>query len=437
MLYAGAGKADITPQDTQFLFGYPHVERYSTGIHDPLESCALCLRSGERTVLFSANDIIFIPKDSAARIRGKVSAQTGIPEGSILVSATHTHSGPITVDYLSSEADPVVPKVDPGFLSFMEARIVAACLQAVAGLQPAKAGLAVAEATGVGTNRRDPSGPRDPHVPVMLVRSASDSAPIACMLVYSMHPTVLHEDSKLVSADFPGATRKYLNRILGEECVVLYHTGPEGNQSPRHVTKGNTFAEAKRLGELLGAAVEAVIPAISYHSDPALAWSRTLIELPQRVFPQLDAAEEKLSRARARFAKLQSGGITSQEVRTAECDLFGAEETVTLAKASRDGRVGEACRSCLPAEVQLLEVGPWRFVGWPGEVFVEYGLAVKERRPGTFIINLANGELQGYIVTAEAAHEGGYEASNAFFGPESGDLLVRATLGLLDRWRGA
>jgi neutral ceramidase len=163
MLYAGAGTADISPRDRQFLFGYPHVERYSTGIHDPLQSAALCLKSKERALLISSNDIIFIPRESAARVRREVSAETGIPEDGILLCATHTHSGPITVDFLGGEADPVVPKADRSYLAFMEERIVQACLRAVDRLQPAQAGLAVADATGIGTNRRDPAGPRDPR----------------------------------------------------------------------------------------------------------------------------------------------------------------------------------------------------------------------------------------------------------------------------------
>ena len=68
-----------------------------------------------------------------------------------------------------------------------------------------------------------------------------------------MHPTVLHEDSTLVSGDFPAMTRQYLQEhVLGADCPVLYHTGPSGNQSPRHVTRANTFDEAERLGGLLG-----------------------------------------------------------------------------------------------------------------------------------------------------------------------------------------
>ena len=86
----------------------------------------------------------------------------------------------------------------------------------------------------------------------------------------------------------------------------------------------------------------------------------------------------------------------------------------------------------MPAEIQILTVGPWNFVGWPGELFVEYALAIRTRRPNAFAISLANGELQGYIVTPEAAAEGGYEAGNALFAPESGTALVGRTLEMLE-----
>jgi hypothetical protein len=70
-------------------------------------------------------------------------------------------------------------------------------------------------------------------------------------------------------------------------------------------------------------------------------------------------------------------------------------------------------------------------VFWPGEFFVEYALEVKARSPHTFVITMANGELQGYIVTPEAAARGTYEATNALFHPDSGRRIVEATLSLL------
>lgn len=354
-----------------------------------------------------------------------------------MITATHTHSGPKTADHISNEHDPAVPKVDQAYLQLFEDGIVAAAVEARRRARPARVGLAIADGTGVGSNRRDPSGRADCQVPVLMVKAASAAANaaenIACMVICSMHPTVLHEDSKLVSADFPGMTRQYLQReLLGWACPVLYHTGPEGNQSPRHVAKANTFPEARRLGRVLGGAVAKVIPQIQYTPVAKLASAQRFIDLPRRELPMVFEARQELARAAEKLEHLRRTNAPRQEIRTAEVDWFGAEETLTLAQAAEEGRLEAYYQMCLPAEVQVLKIAPWSFVGWPGEMFVEFSLAIKEKAPDTHVIALANGELQGYIVTEEAALEGGYEASNAIFGPTSGGLLVATTLELLE-----
>ena len=360
------------------------------------------------------------------------------------------------------EPGPVVPKVDPAYLQLFEDGIVAAATEARRRARPAQVGLAVADAAGIGTNRRDPSGPSDCQVPVLMVRAIAASgeagsttdAPagevragekIACMVVCSMHPTVLHEDSTLVSGDFPAMARQYLQReLLGQDCPVLYHTGPEGNQSPRHVTQSNTFAEARRLGELLGQAAAKAISQIRYTAAVELQTAQRFIHLPKRDLPPVSEARQKLEEAREELEHLRRSGAPRQEIRTAEVDWFGAEETLTLAQVAQRGKLDAYYQICQPAEVQVFRisyeraggtapptVGAWSFVAWPGEMFVEFALAVKERAPDTYVIALANGELQGYLVTEEAAAEGGYEASNAIFGPASGGLLVTTSLELL------
>jgi len=431
-LVAGAAAVEITPKDSQFLFGYPHVERYSTGVHDPLMSSSLYVSDGATQAMFIANDIIFIPKQMAENLRQRIELKTSIPAANIMVTGTHTHSGPITVDYLSNEEDPIVPKADPAYLALMEDAIVESALKAHSRAEEAQIGLCMADGTGTGTNRRDPAGPSDPEVPVLLARSADGERNIALMLVCSMHPTVLHEDSTLVSGDFPGMARLYLqDNLLGANCPVLHHTGPAGNQSPRHVTRANTFEEAARLGAVLGTSVTAAVPGAVFPADITISCRRAFVDLPRRSFLPVSEAQERLDAVQKRLKELRDGGAPRQEVRTAECDLFGAEETLTLSKAAADDRLEETYATSLPAEVQAVRVGPWTFVGWAGEVFVDYALAVKEKLDNTFVVSCANGELQGYIVTPGAAAEGGYEASNALFAPESGAVLVETTLELL------
>jgi neutral ceramidase len=113
------------------------------------------------------------------------------------------------------------------------------------------------------------------------------------------------------------------------------------------------------------------------------------VELPRRMLSTTVQAEAALVVATARLAELRRDGASAQEVRRAEVDRFGADETVTLARAAADGRLEAAADGCMPAEIQMIRVGPWTFVGWPGEIVVEHALALKARAPDTFVISLS------------------------------------------------
>lgn len=429
---AGVATTDITPQSSQFLFGYPYVRRFSTGVHDPLLSSALYVSDGETRAIFVANDIVCVSKTSTARIRERVSALTSVPSSNIMITATHTHSGPKTLDLAATEDDPTDPPVAEEYVRFMEEMIASAAAEAVRKAGPAEVGLGTADGSGVGTNRRDPKGPADPEVPVLMVRSLPNRENLACMVVYSMHPTVLHEDSTLVSADFPGMTRQYLQReILGPDCPVLYHTGPAGNQSPRYSTTANTFAEAERLGYKLGEAIAKAIPCIHYATPVSVTCRQESVELPPRSFPSVKQARAELKSAKERLRHLRATGTARPVVRTAEVDWFGAELSLTLAQAHADQRLAQTIEACKQAEIQMIKIGPWAFVGWQGEIFVEYALEVKAKARNTYLISLANGELQGYIVTEKAATDGAYEAASAVLAPASGKVFVKRTLEML------
>lgn len=430
-LFAGAAAVDITPASSLHLFGYPHVARNSTGVHDPLFSSALYLKSGSEQQLFIGNDVIFVPKDLAGRARNRLAATTGIPASAICLSATHTHSGPDTVAYVSNAADHTVPPPDANFLQQLEDGIVAAGEAAVKSAAAAAIAFAIADGSCTGGNRRDPGGPSIPEVPVWLVREADSERLIGVMLIVSMHPTVLHEDSTLYSGDFPGLARKRL-QTAWQGLPVIYHTGACGNQSPRHVVKANTFAEAERLGYTLADNVLEAMATPKFSAELTLGHGATSDKLPLRVFPGEAEAAAAVDTATARFEKLKQTRPGSPETRTAETDLFGAQETLTLAQAVRRGLVDAAAAKCMPAEVQCFRLGDRRIAAFPGEVFVEFVLDLQAEFPRLHTITMANGELQGYLVTEEALAEGGYEASNALFkSPDGANILMDLAAELL------
>jgi len=437
-LLAGTGSKDISPRKPMFLCGFPHVDRISTGIHDQLWASALCLRNGSQAVLLVAVDNLFVNPPVALRWRKAVGRATGIQETGVFISTSHTHSGPHTADVLEWGPSPVVPPVDPEYLQLMQDGIVAASVDAARGLRPAELAWTSARIDGVGGNRHDPvHGARDPEVGTLVVRERKSRRLLAISVTYCMHPTVLHEDSKLVSSDFPHYTRVHLREHLGESLTVLYHTGPAGNQSPRHDVRSQTFAEAERLGRLLGAAIlRAVrtVPDTAFSASPVLAGMIKSVHLPLRVLPDVTTAKRLVSAYRRVFAQLKKQNAPRADVRTAECDVFGAEETLFLAECDASGLFRKVMADYDPMDVQVVRIGEACLAGFPGELFVEYDLMTKWLAPRrVFCVNLVNGEVQGYIVTEAALREGRYETNNRAFAPSAGGILVDAAIRLIAR----
>jgi len=434
ILQAACAIRDISPRKPMFLLGYPHVQRISTGIHDPLSATALCLRAGDDGLIMIAVDILFIDPFTAGELREAIATHTGIPSHAILISCTHTHSAPTTIDMLSFQADPVVPPPDPEYMRQFKQGILDAAVEAAERLENAELAFAAASVAGVGGNRLSPNGTCDPQAGLMMIRRRDDKTPIGLSLTYAMHPTVLHEDSTLVSADFPGFARQYLNARLGDGMAVLYHTGPAGDQSPRNHVRAQTFIEAQRLGEILGQTVLVAIQALKdtdYHHTLPLKSLVTQVDLPRRRLPPVAEAEANLRRCQEIFERLQVEEAGHGPIRTAECAVFGAEEAVSLSRCQDSGKLDHVLGRYLPAEIQALRIGEHCYVGLPGEVFVEYSLDIKRRAPcRTTVISLANGELQGYVVTPEAAAQGTYEANNSLFDPRAGQVLADAAIRL-------
>jgi hypothetical protein len=68
----------------------------------------------------------------------------------------------------------------------------------------------------------------------------------------------------------------------------------------------------------------------------------------------------------------------------------------------------------------------------PGEVFVEFGLAIRKASPfkKTFVVELAN-DNPAYVPTREAFTQGAYEVVNSRVQPGGGEKLVETAIELL------
>ena len=113
MLKAGTALVDMTPPKGLELGGYPHYPRHNTGAHDPLYAACMYLNNGETEIAMVTLDILFFSKKHVAEARRRAEAACGIPAKNIMISCSHTHSGPWAsgrLDIESLEAGVEQPK---------------------------------------------------------------------------------------------------------------------------------------------------------------------------------------------------------------------------------------------------------------------------------------------------------------------------------------
>ncbi len=430
-LRAGAARTVITPPVGVDLCGYGGREGPSVGVHDDLRACALYLGRADREILILTADLIGLHHDEVAAVREGVRRLTGVPGERVMVSCSHTHAGPCTrcISYLGHH--------DEAYLSALMTKLAQVAAQAKAAARPAQAGSARVPVL-VGINRRQISsgatilgvneaGVTAPYADVLCVDDLQ-GAPLARLFCHAAHAVTLGGDNLLLSGDWPGYAQREVERHYGGDCVALYMQGCCGdiNSHPR-----GSFGVAKQSGRVMAQAVVAADREASRNPAPALDAAVRPTQLPLLPPPPVQEAqrayEEALARAEAARGKENRGTAMM---------LDGiarwAEQILALAQAAPQPRF-------VPFELQALRVGELAFVGLPGEVFVEYALNIDRASPFpcTAVPAYTNGNV-GYVATAAAHREGGYELTGAipFYGttipaPESEPLILEAAAEVL------
>ncbi len=438
-LQAGVSLVDISPGPGLELAGYPHHPRHNTGVHDPLHAACICLDDGATRLAFVSMDLLMYSKKEVAAAREQIARQAPIPASNIMITCSHTHSGPWGSGRLDMEGLEEALTPDAGFMSDLRQKLAALVKEAWENRFDAAVGVEkgyCGRDNGVGGNRRDPNGIADPEVWVIGVRDAAGRTR-GCLVKYALHPTFLHSDNLQVSADYPGCIRKHL-AARAPGVTLLFAQGCSGNQSPRYFRSGKTYAEAVRVGSAIGEEAARVLEGMEFRTDAALSVRSVETEIETRVLPSLADAEKAVEITRATWQKAKAESTVERDIWNAELRFLGAEDTLGYVRVRERGERLSLLYDEVPAEVQMIGIGEARVVGLPGELFVEFGITIQYRAPfnRTFVIELANGCLPGYACTSQAYSQGGYETGASLLTGRSGEQLVEAAVKLLWQSRG-
>ncbi|MFB3922458.1 MAG: neutral/alkaline non-lysosomal ceramidase N-terminal domain-containing protein [Terriglobia bacterium] len=404
-LKAGTAKVEITPPLGLEMYGYADRKGGATSVLDPLMARVLVLETGEQRLALINMDL-GEPLAPAwiARLREHALKQCGIPY--VLVTATHTHSGPdIRDEYPSKDG----PDWETGVLEKVEKALDDAHRNGV----EAKLGTGYGHVL-IGHNRlrREPDGtvtwfernttmvptsPVDSTVSVLRVDGA-DGKPLAILVNYACHAVIFGSDHLRYSADYPGVMMKTVEQEFGGQAMAMFLQGGDGDINPYYAVQPLDQDAVKMrdwTGERLGREAARVAKGIETASTNEAS---------------LDVAEDLVD---------SSLRWNAEKFREATAKSWGPKAAEAVDRRLREGIHLPVATVLINKRIAIMTM--------PGEPFVEYQIDWRNRCPvrDAFFFGYTNGGF-GYFPTIDAASWGGYGAGNTatWVSPDAGARMV-------------
>ncbi len=438
-LRVGRGLVDITPPPKMAMGGNFYYQP-STGVHDPLFCKALVIEKDVVKAGIVGCDVESLHQPTVVAARRLISEKTGLKGENVMLTATHTHSGP-EMTAMVLEGLPEEPaRVARDYHQALPVKIAEAVGRAEADLRPAKLSAGLGHEDSISFNRRrllaDGSvhmffeqmspkmvramGPIDPTVSVVYFESP-DGTPLATHVNFALHTTAFGGSE--FSADYPGVMSRLLAQVKGPEMMTLFTNGCAGNINQVDLEskwKSSGAGESARIGTILAAEVMKTYKKLEPLKDEPLKLSKTVLKPPVAEY----STEEVAWARKIIEASRKADGPPF-------LDVVHANRILNIMEYQDQEPV--------EIEVQVIALGDkLAWVGLPAEVFVELGMAIKLASPFkyTIVSELANGMLD-YIPDRKAYDEGGYEPMTSRCKAGCGELMVDAARKLLiEAYRG-
>lgn len=391
MLLAGEGTIDITPPVGAVLAGFhyaPGKERRATGARMPSHARALYLKHKDvATIIFSV-DVIGFSRALCERIAREVAAAAEVPEGHVLVTATHTHSAPSLVHLLqwgevSTEyAETVVAAC---VAAAKTARADAAQADFYFGAQPVVGGNMNRTVktwktdAEFGPNATDKERWLDTLLQVLYFQRADGKDSLA-WYHFSAHP-VCYQDTE-TGPDWPGIVAAKIKQANG--VVPSFLQGHIGDVNPGDGTKW--IGDPEPTAVAIGLALHHAMNHSEFVEIDALHVVRSEAVLPY----DLKRFQEDLAYYRD-HADRCTGDVWVDAV---------------FAKAWHDNaQKWDLKRGSMNAPLAALRLGPVALLFHPGELYSYYGLKLRTGSSfkHTLAVGLCGDEV-GYL-TDPAAYE--------------------------------
>ena len=425
-LFAGAAKADITPDFGTQIAGDIGRYRPVEEIRDRLYARIIVLKSGDHTACLVLCDMACMQGSIGLKIRTKIADILNAAPDDVMIHCVQSHSA-ARVGGMFDDVNHILPSnlewvrgETPAYNELFTKRILEG-VHAAKKTVPARLKAARAIDGRCSFNRRfvmrdgsakthpgncDPNvlyceGPIDPEASLWLFEDFN-SKPIAGLLHYTCHP-IHGYPHRYISADWPGLWSEIMSQKLGHKCIVGCINGACGNISPVDHTNPDYDRETsldlmlKRLAQT----GEKLIANLALVDAVPLKTVSRIVKIPRR-----QLTREEADKALQMIKDHPEPIFLDEKKESIAWDWVFAMRTLDIIhKLEVNPDYG--------FEIQVFRIGDVLAVGWPGEPFVEGQLEVKLNSPAKYTIvgHECNDDGScGYLPTLKAIERGGYEA---------------------------
>ncbi len=459
MLKAGISEVNITPDRPLRLAGMLNPPK-AQGTQWPLYGRMFLFDNEECRAAIVVLDSGLLAPALVPELRQVITHGTSLEPKDVMIACTHTHRAPFAAALMDEE-------IDFDYIDWMCEKLSESMRQALASLQPVHLQVGHIQAPGWTFNRRQVyrshlygeqvgtqgpqkipeflrnEGPEDHELKVLMVNGEIGNC-LGGLINFACHTSVMGGEP-VYSADYAGPLTETLSNRYGG--IFGFLQGAAGNlwaidttQDTRILAKDYMGPDhALQMGEALAKKAEEALSVGHPVQNEQVGVAQKVLAIPQR---RVTRAQVELAQ---RYLKKTPKDIDQQEFtrqiyghdytffnNDAVVQEWFARETIGMWEWQRRTGLRELVED---VEVQAITLGDVVFVGYPGEIFTEFGLQTKAKSPfsETFVVELANG-WHGYIPTQQAFQHGGYETRFGYTSrlvPEAGDWMVETALQLL------
>jgi neutral ceramidase len=382
----GIAEVDISPPPEHPLAGHwQRIPKAYTNIHSRCYGRAVTLAWNQQQVTILTADILTI-HPQVARV---VLAKAGLQPDDVYFTSTHTHAGP------GGYVDRGIEELSLGryqgeYFNDLTTKLADTIKRSRQQLVEVEMASLTIDVSDKLKNRIDKTLPTYSTLSALVFRRITDNSaaarPLAILISFSAHPTILTQNQRRLSSGYPGALVDEIKRRTGAN-MVLFAAGAVGSSRPTfggEKRPDERYARAVAYGKLLADRLMKHWDEKEYERRFVMSNTRLKVDLPPM---RLTVA------SRLRLNPLYTSHLLDRQ-----------------------------------SHVHVLRIGQTVLTGFPADYGSDLALALDEWFTGrqlNLIPTSFNGDYRGYMVSQNLYFEyGNYETRvMSFFGPWVGDYL--------------